>query len=123
MTAAGSPSTLPIATPSPAAVFVRDYLALCRKYQFIVSRTKLGFCEPCDELDDEVALAVRALVECGDSLIGMEDECAGMLANQTYVPDHVLAAVMRLLGESKCRELVSAADAAWFFGPLNQFHH
>jgi hypothetical protein len=107
-------------SPSPAVLFIKDYLAVCKRHGYVMSKSNLEFCEPCDELDDEVALAVRMLVESGDSLAGMETECAALLANRTYLPFYALAAVMRLLGEAKCRELVSDKDFGWFFSQLDQ---
>lgn len=120
VTATTSPSSIPKASPSPAALFIKDYLAVCKKHGYVVRKSNLEFCEPCDELDDEVALAVRMLVESGDGLAGMETECAALLANRTYLPFYALAAVMRLLGEAKCRELVSTQDYGWFFSQLDQ---
>ncbi|RQR34814.1 hypothetical protein [Burkholderia sp. Bp9142] len=120
MTATTSPSTFLKVTPSPAVLFIKDYLAVCKTHGYVVSKSNLEFCEPCDELDDEVALAVRMLVESRDSLAGMETECAALLANRTYLPFYALAAVMRLLGEAKCRELVSTQDYGWFFSQLDQ---
>ncbi|TDG05099.1 hypothetical protein E1N52_27070 [Paraburkholderia guartelaensis] len=102
-------------TASPAVRFIRDYLAICKKHQYIVSKSRLEFCEPSNELDDEVALAVRALVESGDSLAGMEAECAALLARRTYLPSYALDAVVRLLGGAKCRALVSPEEVEWYF--------
>lgn len=102
-------------TASPAVRFIKDYLATCKKHQYIVSKSRLEFCEVSDELDDEVALAVRALVESGDSLVGMEAECAALLSTRTYLPSYALDAVVRLLGEARCRELVPPEDFVWYF--------
>ncbi|MCL4670378.1 hypothetical protein LV484_26630 [Burkholderia pseudomallei] len=107
-------------SPSPAVLFIKDYLAVCKRHRYVVSKSNLEFCEPCDELDDEVALAVRMLVESGCSLAGMETECAALLANRTYLPSYALEAVMRLLGQATCRELVSVEDYGWFFSQLDQ---
>jgi hypothetical protein len=120
MTAATSPSTLPKVTPSPAVLFIKEYLAVCKRHGYVVSKSNLEFCEPRDELDDEVALAVRTLVESGDSLTGLERECETLLANRTYLPSYALEAVIRLLGEAKCRELMPALDYGWFFSELDQ---
>lgn len=110
MTATTSLLTFPRVTPSAAALFIKDYLAVCKRHGYVVSKSNLEFCEPCDDLDDEVALAVGTLVECGDSLAGMEGECAMLLANRAYLPSYALEAVMRLLGQPKCRELLLAQD-------------
>lgn len=107
-------------TASSSVRFIKDYLAICRKHQHIVCKSRLEFCEASDELDDEVALAVRALVESGDSLAGLEVECAALLARRTYLPSYALDAVVRLLGEAKCRELLSPEDFGWYFSRSDQ---
>ncbi|QHP90716.1 hypothetical protein EXE55_07100 [Burkholderia glumae] len=120
MTGTTESDSLYIAMASPAALFARDYLEVCQRHRYVVRKSNLEFCEPCDVLDDEIALAVRTLVESGDSLTGLEHECATLLVNRTYLPSYALEAVLRLLGEARCRELVSPEDFEWFFSPLHQ---
>lgn len=121
MTNASAAASIPDrSTSSPAVLFIRDYLAICEKHGYVIRKTPLDFYEACDDVDDERAVALCALAESGESLIGLEHVCATLLANRAYLPSHTLAAIMRLFGETKCRELVSLEDFDWFFAHIAQ---